>query len=52
MKSSAAKTIRNANLERLNYSFRLARLRIPHLERLWNGFESDAERFSSTEPNA
>ena len=45
MKSSASESIRNAcfNLER--HSFRLARLGISPLERLWNGFDSDAELF-------
>ena len=35
------------NLERLNSSSRLARPEISALERLWNGFDSDAERFMS-----
>ena len=45
MKSSASESIRNAcfNLER--HSFRLARLGISPLERLWNGFDSDTELF-------
>ena len=47
MKSSASESIRNAcfNLERLSRSFRLARPGISPLERLWNGFDSDAELF-------
>ena len=48
MKSSASESIRNAcfNLERLCRSFRPARPGISPLgERLWNGFDSDAERF-------
>ena len=46
-KSSASESIRNAcfNLERLSCSFRLAWPRISPLERLWNGFDSDAELF-------
>ena len=45
MKSSVPELITNAcfNLERLSRSFRLAR--ISPLERLWNGFDSDAESF-------
>ena len=47
MKSSSFESIRNAcfNLERLSRSFRLTRPGISHLERLWNGFDSDAELF-------
>ena len=47
MKSSASESIRNVcfNLERLSRSFRLARPGISPLERLWNGFDSDAELF-------
>ena len=47
MKSSASKSIRNAcfNLERLSRSFRLVRSGVSPLERLWNGFDSDAELF-------
>ena len=47
MKSSASESIRNAcfNLEQLRRPFRLARLGISPLERLWNGFDSDDERF-------
>ena len=47
MKSSASEPIRKAcfNLERLGRSFRLAQPGISPLERLWNGFDSDAELF-------
>ena len=47
MKISASESIRNAyfNLERLSHSLRLARSEISPLERLWNGFDSDAELF-------
>ena len=47
MKSSASESIRNAcfNLEQLSRSFRLARPDISTLDRLWNGFDSDAELF-------
>ena len=47
MKSSASESIRNAylNLELLSRSFRLARPGISTVERLWNGFDSDAELF-------
>ena len=47
MKSSASESIRNAcfNLERLSRSFRLAGPGVSPLERLWNGFDSDAELF-------
>ena len=48
MRSSASESIRNAccfNLERLSRSFRQVRLGISPLERLRNGFDSDAERF-------
>ena len=47
MKSSASESIRNAcfNLERLSRSFRLAWPGISPLERLWSGFDSDAELF-------
>ena len=47
MKSLASESIRNAcfNLERLSRSLRLARSGISPLERLWNGFDSDAELF-------
>ena len=47
MKSSASESIRNAcfNLELFSRSFRLARSGISPLERLWNGFDSDAEHF-------
>ena len=46
-RSSASELIRNAcfSLERLSRSFRLARPGISPLERLWNGFDSDAELF-------
>ena len=45
MNSSESESIRNAcfNLERLSRYFRLARPGISPLERLWNGFDSDAE---------
>ena len=45
MKSSASKSIRNAcfKLKRLSRSFRLAWPGISPLERLWNGFDWDAE---------
>ena len=57
MKSSASESVRNAcscfNLEGLSRSFRLARQGISPLERLWNGFHSDAELFTAySEPNA
>ena len=47
MKSSASESIENGyfNLERLSRSFRLAWPGISTLERLWNGFDSDAELF-------
>ena len=47
MKRSASESIRITcfNLERLSRSFRLARTGISPLERLWNGFDSDAEIF-------
>ena len=47
MKSSASESISNAcfNLEQLSRSFRLARPDISTLDRLWNGFDSDAELF-------
>ena len=47
MKSSASESIKNGsfNLERLSRSFRLAWPEISTLERLWNGFDSDAELF-------
>ena len=47
MKILASESIRNAyfNLERLSHSLRLARSEISPLERLWNGFDSDAELF-------
>ena len=47
MKSSASESIRSVcfNSEGLSRSFRLARPGILHLERLWNGFDSDAELF-------
>ena len=47
MKSSASESISNAcfNLERLSRSFCLARPGISPLERLWKGFDSDAELF-------
>ena len=47
MKRSASESIRNAcfNLEQLSRSFRLARPDISTLDRLWNGFDSDAELF-------
>jgi len=46
-RSSATELITNAcfSLERLSRSFRLARPGISPLERLWNGFDSDAELF-------
>ena len=46
-RSSATELIRNAcfSLERLSRSFRLARPGISPLERLWNGFDSNAELF-------
>ena len=52
MESSVSKLVSNAyfNMERLSRSLRLARLGISTVERLWNGFVSDAELF--TEPNA
>ena len=45
MKSSAHETIKNGylKLERLRRSFRLAWPGISALERLWNGFDSDAK---------
>ena len=48
MESSISELIRNAsfNLERLSRSFRQARTGISPLERLWNGFDSDAELFT------
>ena len=47
MKSLASESIRNAcfNLEWLSRSFRLAQPGISPLERLWKGFDSDAELF-------
>ena len=53
MKSLASESVGDAcfNLEQLSRPFRLARLGISPLERLWNGFDSDAELFM-TEPNA
>ena len=47
MKSSASESISNAcfNLEWRSRSFYLARPGISPLERLWKGFDSDAELF-------
>ena len=47
MKSSASESTRNAylNLELLSRSFRLALPGISTVERLWNGFDPDAELF-------
>ena len=47
MKRSASESIRNAcfNLEQLRRSFRPARPDSSTLDRLWNGFDSDAELF-------
>ena len=50
MKSSASESIRNdcSNLERFSCSsrsFRLAQTGMSTAERLWNGFDSDAELF-------
>ena len=47
MKSSASESIRNAyfNLERLSRSSRLAGPGISTMDRLWNGFDSDALLF-------
>ena len=47
MKSSASESIRKAyfNMTQLSRSFRQARPGISPLERLWNGFDSEAELF-------
>ena len=47
IKCSVSESVRNAcfNLERPSRSFRLARLGISTLDRLKNGFDSDAELF-------
>ena len=47
MNSLASESVRNAhfNLKRLSRSFCLAQPGISPLERLWNGFDSDARLF-------
>ena len=47
MTFSASELIKNTyfNLERLSRSFRLSRTEISTMDRLWNGFDSDAELF-------